>query len=68
MPKYLSISYHKQESSSLGKVMLYADEIKVLSTAQDLLSYCMIRVKMHSNSLYNAHRYETNVEKSGKGK
>lgn len=55
--KYLLINYHKHEGI-INKVNLFGDENKILSTAQDILAYCMIRVRMLSPSLYAAFRYE----------
>lgn len=60
--KYLLINYHKSHGTTL-KQYLFADENKILSTAHDLLTYCMIRVKMLSTSLYSAYKYESLIEK-----
>lgn len=57
MTKFLLINYHKHEGI-VGKVNLFADENKILSTALDILTYCLMRVKMNSPSLYAAYRYE----------
>lgn len=65
--KYLLINYHRHEGI-IGKVSLFGDERKILTAAQDILAYCMLRIKMTSPTLYGAYRYENLVSKANKNK
>lgn len=65
--KFLLINYHKHEGVT-GKVSLFGDENKILSTALDILTYCVIRIRMLSPALYSAYKYEVLVAKNIKVK
>ena len=55
--KFLFINYDKKDGIT-GKLSLFSTENRILAAAQDLLAYCMLRIRMLSPTLYGIYRYE----------
>ena len=65
--KYLLINYHKQEGI-VGKLSLFSSENQIIAAALDLLTYCVLRIRMMSPSLYGMYRYLNLLKNEAEGK
>jgi len=42
----------------VGQIPLFSEETNILAVAMDLLTYCLMRLKMASSNLYEINKYE----------
>ena len=54
--KYLLLTYHKKDAL-VDHVALYGPESDILSASTDILSYCVLRMRTESSSLYSQIYY-----------